>query len=51
MESQYASGTSSARPGAGVGASADRLGLVASFSICFGVGMRQLAGLSLIPLD
>jgi hypothetical protein len=46
MESQYASGRSSAGPSAGAGASAGRLGLAASFSICFGVGMRQLTGLS-----
>lgn len=48
MESQYASGRSSAGPGAGIGGSGGPLGLEASISICFGVGIRQLAGLSLM---
>lgn len=47
--SQYSRGMSSAGPGVGLTGVAGRSGCDASFSICFSVGMRQLAGLSLMP--
>ena len=46
-ESQYSAGRGAS--GAGAGAAGPRTNSAASFSICLGVGMRQLAGRSVIP--